>query len=81
METLTREFSAAADEIPSVRACEVGANIGYLASNYDFAITIDFDDLDGYRAYVAHDLHTRLYKDHLEPYADTRVAVQFTIHG
>ncbi|WP_173922434.1 Dabb family protein [Agromyces sp. Marseille-P2726] len=75
----TDAFYAAAGEIPSIRACQVGGNMGYLESNYDFALTIDFDDLDGYREYVAHDRHMQLFKKYLEPYLDRRSAVQFEL--
>jgi hypothetical protein len=74
-------FTVAATEIPSVRACQVGGNMGYLPTNHDFALTIDFDDLDGYRAYVAHDRHMEIFKQLLEPYLDTRAAVQFELHS
>ncbi|MGO4689704.1 Dabb family protein [Glaciibacter sp. 2TAF33] len=76
---VTAAFYAAADEIPSVRACQVGGNMGYLPTNSDFALTLDFDDLDGYREYVAHDRHMRLFKEYLEPYLESRTAVQFEL--
>lgn len=76
---LVEAFHAAAAEIPEIRACRVGGNIGYLPSNWDFALTIDFDDLDGYRAYVAHDRHMQIFHDLLEPYMEERTAVQFDL--
>jgi hypothetical protein len=79
IEEVTDAFYAAANEIPSVRACQVGGNIGYLPANYDFALTIDFDDIDGYREYVAHDRHMQLFKNYLEPWQEARVAVQFEL--
>lgn len=79
IEAVTEAFYAAADAIPSVRACQVGGNIGYLETNSDFALTIDFDDLDGYREYVAHDLHMKLFRQYLEPYLESRTAVQFEL--
>ncbi len=81
MAELTDAFYAAANEIPSVRSCHVGQNMGYLPTNHDFALTIDFDDLDGYREYVAHDLHMQLFKDYLEPYLEARAAVQFELRA
>lgn len=76
---LTDAFHAAAAEIPSIRACHVGPNIGYLPTNHDFALTIDFDDLDGYREYVAHERHMQLFRDYLEPYMESRAGVQFEL--
>ena len=81
VDEVTDAFYAAAKEIPSVRACQVGGNIGYLPANYDFALTIDFDDLDGYREYVAHDRHMQLFKDYLEPWHEARMAVQFELRS
>lgn len=79
IEKVTDAFYTSAGEIPSVRACHVGGNMGYLPANYDFALTIDFDDLDGYREYVAHERHMQLFKEYLEPYAEARHAVQFEL--
>jgi hypothetical protein len=81
IDEVTDAFYAAAKEIPSVRACQVGGNIGYLPANYDFALTIDFDDIAGYREYVAHDRHMQLFRDYLEPWQEARVAVQFEIRS
>lgn len=81
IEEATEAFYAAVNEIPSVRACQVGGNIGYLPTNYDFALTIDFDDLDGYREYVSHERHMQLFTEYLEPYLESRTAVQFELRG
>lgn len=75
----TAAFRAAAPKIDAIRACQIGKNIGYLDSNYDFALTLDFDNLDGYREYVAHDLHMQLFREYLEPYMESRTAVQFEL--
>ena len=79
IQAVTDAFFAAAQYIPSVRECQVGGDVGYLETNYDFALTIDFDDLDGYREYVAHERHMQLFKEYLEPYFETRSAVQFEL--
>ena len=79
VERLRERFREAADLIPSVRRCETGGDLGYRDTNYDFAITIDFDDLDGYREYVVHDAHMSLFRELLEPYLHTREAVQFPL--
>lgn len=81
IDSIVAEFTLAAKEIPSVRGGSFGRDIGYLDSNYDFAINLDFDDLDGYRAYVSHKLHVELYNRLLKPIAETRAAVQFEVTG
>lgn len=77
---LVEAYAAAEHEIPAIRTCQVGANMGYQTTNYDFALTIDFDDLDGYREYVKDDLHMKIFHELLEPYMDNRLAVQFELH-
>ena len=50
---------------PSVRGCRVGRRVkhglpGYeqgMATNYEFAVIIEFDDVDGLRAYLQHPAH------------------------
>jgi hypothetical protein len=79
VDEITSEINAAVAEIPYVRGVSCGRNIGYLPTNYDLAMNLDFDDLDGYRAYVAHDRHMALYRQHLEPHTVNRVAVQFEL--
>lgn len=76
---ITRAYGTVENEIPSVRAVQVGKNIGYLAANYDYALNLDFDDLDGYREYVKHPLHQKIWEDLLEPHVETRVGVQFEL--
>lgn len=79
VDKITSEIYAAVAEVPYVRNAACGRNIGYLPTNFDLAMNLDFDDLDGYRAYVAHDRHMALYRQYLEPHMETRVAVQFEL--
>ena len=58
-------LQSAAREAPTVRACRVGRRVthglpGYEASmtqNFEFAAVIEFDDVDGLRAYLQHPAH------------------------
>jgi hypothetical protein len=62
-EALVRAFEVAVRDIPSVRSCRVGRRVtfgaGYEAGAPDlqFAVVIDFDDLDGLQAYLRHPAH------------------------
>ena len=55
---------AAARQVPSVRSCRVGKRVkhglaGYeqLMPSFDFAAVLEFDDIDGLRAYLLHPAH------------------------
>jgi hypothetical protein len=57
----------AANEIPSVRRFQVGARVTHgatyerlMAADFPFAAVIEFDDLAGLQAYLAHPKHARL---------------------
>jgi hypothetical protein len=59
---------AAVTACPSVRACRVGRRVrhglpGYeqgMRQDYQYALILDFDDLDGLRDYLTHPAHARL---------------------
>ena len=59
-------FDRAMREIPTVRSVRIGKRIthgaGYEASapDVDFLVSIDFDDLDGLKAYLQHPAHAGL---------------------
>jgi hypothetical protein len=78
-ERATEAYYTAAGSIPAIRSCQVGLDIGYRETNFDFALTLDFDDLEGYREYVAHELHLQLFREYLEPHLESRTAVQFEL--
>ena len=45
------ELATLPDIVPSVRAFAVGVDVGVNEGNYDFAVTADFDNINGYLAY------------------------------
>jgi hypothetical protein len=51
----------------------VGVNQG----NFEFAVTADFDDVDGYLAYRDHPEHRAIVGQFIQPIAGQRAAVQF----
>jgi len=65
---LLADLATAAATIPSVRRFRVGARVkhglpGYeqvMATNYAYAAIIEFDDLDGLKAYLAHPAHNAI---------------------
>jgi hypothetical protein len=60
--------TASATRVPGVRACRVGRRVlhglpGYeqaMRQDYEFALILEFDDVDGLRAYLTHPEHARL---------------------
>jgi hypothetical protein len=59
---------ATVGQCPTVRSCRIGRRVllgrpGYeqeMREDYQFALLIDFDDLDGLAAYLTHPGHARL---------------------
>lgn len=71
------ELSRLPGVVPSIRAYAMGTDIGVNAGNWDFAVSGDFDDLDGYLAYRDDPTHQAIIKEHIQPIIATRAAVQF----
>lgn len=63
--------------IPALRAYAVGPDAGVDDGNWDFAVTADFDDEDGYRTYATHAEHVRVATTYIRPFLAARAAVQF----
>ena len=63
---LLASLVAASGDIPSIRRFRVGRRVkhglpGYeqmMLDDYEFAAVIEFDDVDGLKAYLAHPSHT-----------------------
>ena len=64
---LADALRAAIETIPSIRRTRIGRRVtfgrGYeqsMQTNYEFVALLDFDDLDGLRAYLDHPAHEAL---------------------
>ena len=64
---LADALRAAIETIPSIRRARIGRRVtfgrGYeqsMQTNYEFVALLDFDDLDGLRAYLDHPSHSDL---------------------
>jgi hypothetical protein len=71
------ELSRLPGVVPSIRAYAMGTDIGVNDGNWDFAVSGDFDDLDGYVAYRDDATHKAIIAEHIQPIIATRAAVQF----
>ena len=65
--------------VPSIRGYRVGPDAGHDDGNWDLAVVGDFDDADGWRAYVAHPEHVRVADTYVRPFIAARAAVQYDI--
>ncbi len=63
--------------IPELRAYRFGADAGLVDGNWDFAVVADFDDPDGWRAYMANADHQRVIAEHIRGVIGERAAVQY----
>ena len=63
--------------VPSVRAFASGPDAGLDQANFDFAISADFDDQDGFFAYRDDPRHREVIQRYILPITAQRVAVQF----
>jgi Stress responsive A/B Barrel Domain len=63
--------------VPSVRAFASGPDAGLNQGNFDFAVTADFDDEDGYVAYRDDPGHREVVQRYMTPIIAQRAAVQF----
>lgn len=71
-----RRLPAVIDAIADYR---VGADLGANPSSWDFAVSADFADVDGYLAYRDHPDHQALIHDLVDPITAERVSVQFAL--
>jgi hypothetical protein len=57
----------------------MGSDLGVNEGNWEFAVSGDFDDLDGYLAYRDDPTHRAIIAEHIQPIIATRAAVQFEV--
>jgi Stress responsive A/B Barrel Domain len=71
------ELSRLPGIIPALRAYAIGTDVGVNEGNWDFAVTADFEDLDGYLAYRDDPTHRAIIAEHIAPIIARRAAVQY----
>jgi hypothetical protein len=65
------------ERIPEIRSYRFGEDAGLNEGNFDFVVTADFDDADGYLAYRDHPEHKQVVAEVMGPFVTKRAAVQF----
>jgi hypothetical protein len=63
--------------LPVLRAYHVGADLGLVQGNFEFAVVADFDDLEGYQVYRDNPEHQAIIAEFIRPVAAQRAAVQY----
>ena len=63
--------------LPVLRAYHVGADLGLVEGNFEFAAVADFDDLEGFLTYRDNPEHRAIIAKFIQPIAAQRAAVQY----
>jgi len=71
------ELSRLPGVVRSIRTYLMGTDLGVNEGNFEFVVTADFDDLDGYLAYRDDPTHRAIIAEHIQPIIEQRSAVQF----
>lgn len=64
------------EEIPELRAYEIGLDAGLAEGNATVGVVADFDDEAGYLVYRDHPAHVAVIADHIRPILESRAAIQ-----
>ena len=65
--------------IPSIRSYRCGPDLGVsAATNADYLIVAEFDDVAGWREYDENALHNEIRAKYFAPYVGSRSAAQIT---
>ena len=64
-------------QIPEVKGCICGDNVGSGPNHHDFATVMDFDDLDSFRRYIQSDAHKAYVAGPAQAAAKLAVAQHF----
>lgn len=69
----------AALTFPGMRSMRVGRDLGLREGGWDFAITVDFTDVEAYRVYDSDPRHNQIRHDLIGPVCESIARVQFEI--
>jgi heme-degrading monooxygenase HmoA len=66
-------------QVESIRGYTVGTDLRLGEGRWDFAVVAEFDDADGYQAYVDHPAHQAVATDLIAPIRAERAHVQLSL--
>ena len=75
----TAAFALLPGTIAQIRAYAFGADLGLVPTNFDYAVTGEFDSIDDFIAYRDHPHHQALVQAFIVAHVSERVAVQFSV--
>ncbi len=75
---LSAALDALPDEIEQLVAYRHGSDLGLADTNHDYALVADLASTDDFAAYRDHPAHQAVIAEHIAPYVDSRVAVQYS---
>ena len=65
------------DKIDGIRDVRLGSDLRIREDNFDFAVSVDFDDKAGYMHYRNHPAHIRVVEELIRPVMAERTGVVF----
>lgn len=65
--------------MPQLRSFSFGPDRGRVEGNWDFVVVAEFDDRDGWLAYMGHPEHQRVIREALAPIRLERAAIQYEV--
>lgn len=66
-------------EVPTIRSYSHGPDLALGPDRWDYAVVGDFDDAQGYLAYVDHPAHQAVAQERIAPIRRERAHVQFEL--
>lgn len=79
LDELRAALLALPDQVPEIRALSAGTDLRMRDGNGDFAVVADFDDADGFRAFLANPQYARVMAELIMPHIESRHAVQLSV--
>jgi hypothetical protein len=79
VEAVTRGLSALPAQVHTLRAYTHGPDLQLGDGRWDYAVVGDFDDTEGYQAYVDHPAHQAVATDLIAPIRADRGHVQMAL--
>lgn len=77
VDELQSRLEALPASIPEIRGYRVVRDLGLRAGNGDMAVMAEFDDADGFVAYVNHAAHQAVVSECIQGLVATRSALQY----
>lgn len=79
IEAVTAALAGMPEAIDTIVSYRFGRNLGINPGTFDFAVTADFHDADGYITYRDHPAHQALIAAYITGYVKDRASIQFDV--